>query len=70
MNNLKWINKPKIPAIYKCPKCGESIGFTSRCIYARRIYGRLGSSKYYLIDSKIHKCRITKDYKKELEKHE
>ena len=63
MNDLKWVNKPRIPAIYECPMCGKEIGFIGhrRIKFAREITSRDGSM--FLISMKPHKCRITRDWK-------
>ena len=60
---LKWVNKPMIPAIYECPDCKKLIGFVGdgRLIYAREIFGYKPKHKYFGIDCKAHKCKIDRD---------
>ena len=62
MNDLKWVNKPMIPAIYECPKCGTDIGFIGdgRVKFAREITAR--TKGMFAISMKPHNCRITRDW--------
>ena len=74
MNELKWINKPYVPAIYECPECKKLITFasTGNLKYAREVFGYNKCSGGYTkgpglfgIDNKPHSCKITRDYKKQ-----